>query len=143
MIGVQIKSYVHRIYSYTNLSILGGIEYTCPASNDCEINKRRRKACQACRYQKCLRMGMLKEGVRLDRVRGGRQKYRNRMRIIGQGTINRSEGFNYGPDDRREAEQNFQVSAASSLSISGDEKKQPIRTLEGTKLSLIWYYKIR
>ena len=29
-----------------------------------------------CRYQKCLRQGMLKEGVRLDRVRGGRQKYR-------------------------------------------------------------------
>jgi len=57
-------------------TIQGNIEYTCPASNDCEINKRRRKACQACRFQKCLRMGMLKEGVRLDRVRGGRQKYR-------------------------------------------------------------------
>jgi len=56
--------------------IAGNIEYTCPASNDCEINKRRRKACQACRFQKCIRMGMLKEGVRLDRVRGGRQKYR-------------------------------------------------------------------
>lgn len=55
---------------------LGNIEYTCPAANDCEINKRRRKACQACRFQKCLGMGMLKEGVRLDRVRGGRQKYR-------------------------------------------------------------------
>lgn len=54
----------------------GNIEYTCPASNDCEINKRRRKACQACRFRKCLLMGMLKEGVRLDRVRGGRQKYR-------------------------------------------------------------------
>lgn len=54
----------------------GNIEYTCPASGDCEINKRRRKACQACRMQKCLRTGMLKEGVRLDRVRGGRQKYR-------------------------------------------------------------------
>ena len=58
------------------INFTGNIEYTCPASNDCEINKRRRKACQACRFQKCLRMGMLKEGVRLDRVRGGRQKYR-------------------------------------------------------------------
>ena len=28
---------------------LGNIEYTCPATGDCEINKRRRKACQACR----------------------------------------------------------------------------------------------
>ncbi|XP_043211083.1 steroid hormone receptor ERR1-like [Amphibalanus amphitrite] len=57
-------------------TIQGNIEYTCPANNDCEINKRRRKACQACRFQKCLTVGMLKEGVRLDRVRGGRQKYR-------------------------------------------------------------------
>ncbi|KAL1488065.1 hypothetical protein ABEB36_015433 [Hypothenemus hampei] len=57
-------------------TIQGNIEYTCPATGDCEINKRRRKACQACRFRKCLRSGMLKEGVRLDRVRGGRQKYR-------------------------------------------------------------------
>lgn len=56
--------------------LIGNIEYTCPATGECEINKRRRKACQACRFKKCLRSGMLKEGVRLDRVRGGRQKYR-------------------------------------------------------------------
>ncbi|XP_063231246.1 steroid hormone receptor ERR1 isoform X2 [Bacillus rossius redtenbacheri] len=64
-------------------TIQGNIEYTCPAANDCEINKRRRKACQACRFQKCLRMGMLKEGVRLDRVRGGRQKYRRSTELQG------------------------------------------------------------
>lgn len=58
------------------MNFVGSIEYTCPANQECEINKRRRKACQACRFQKCLLMGMLKEGVRLDRVRGGRQKYR-------------------------------------------------------------------
>ncbi|XP_045537803.1 steroid hormone receptor ERR1 isoform X4 [Papilio machaon] len=57
-------------------TIQGNIDYTCPASNECEINKRRRKACQACRFRKCLSTGMLREGVRLDRVRGGRQKYR-------------------------------------------------------------------
>ncbi|XP_026687734.1 steroid hormone receptor ERR1-like, partial [Diaphorina citri] len=65
-------------------TIQGNIEYTCPASNDCEINKRRRKACQACRFQKCLRKGMLKEGVRLDRVRGGRQKYRRNPDLLSQ-----------------------------------------------------------
>ncbi|XP_045537802.1 steroid hormone receptor ERR1 isoform X3 [Papilio machaon] len=58
------------------LNYQGNIDYTCPASNECEINKRRRKACQACRFRKCLSTGMLREGVRLDRVRGGRQKYR-------------------------------------------------------------------
>ncbi|KAK9497498.1 hypothetical protein O3M35_004204 [Rhynocoris fuscipes] len=62
-------------------TIQGNIEYTCPGANDCEINKRRRKACQACRFQKCLNKGMLKEGVRLDRVRGGRQKYRRNTEV--------------------------------------------------------------
>uniref|UniRef100_A0A8C8R9G2 Estrogen related receptor alpha n=1 Tax=Pelusios castaneus TaxID=367368 RepID=A0A8C8R9G2_9SAUR len=64
-------------------TIQGSIEYSCPASNDCEITKRRRKACQACRFTKCLRVGMLKEGVRLDRVRGGRQKYKRRPEVDG------------------------------------------------------------
>ena len=60
-------------------TIQGNIDYTCPGSNTCDINKRKRKACQSCRYKKCLKSGMLKEGVRLDRLRGGRQKYRRRM----------------------------------------------------------------
>ncbi|XP_026085126.1 steroid hormone receptor ERR2 isoform X1 [Carassius auratus] len=98
-------------------TIQGNIEYSCPATNECEITKRRRKSCQACRFMKCLKVGMLKEDVRqacsvtyggltprshaesaalvpliprsrlsasqacvrLDRVRGGRQKYKRRM----------------------------------------------------------------
>nr|ABO42264.1 estrogen-related receptor isoform-2 [Halocynthia roretzi] len=59
-------------------TIQGSIDYTCPSSNDCEITKRRRKSCQSCRFTKCLRVGMLREGVRLDRVRGGRQKYKKK-----------------------------------------------------------------
>lgn len=42
--------------------IAGNIEYSCPATNECEITKRRRKSCQACRFMKCLKVGMLKEG---------------------------------------------------------------------------------
>ncbi|XP_036392499.1 estrogen-related receptor gamma [Megalops cyprinoides] len=60
-------------------TIQGNIEYSCPVMNECEITKRRRKSCQACRFQKCLRAGMMKEGVRMDRVRGGRQKYKRRV----------------------------------------------------------------
>jgi len=68
-------------------TIQGNIDYTCPVANNCEINKRRRKACQACRYQKCLKQGMLKEGVRLDRVRGGRQKYRRYPMETSHGSV--------------------------------------------------------
>ncbi|XP_053545092.1 estrogen-related receptor gamma-like [Bombina bombina] len=62
-------------------TIQGNIEYSCPVVNDCEITKRRRKSCQACRFRKCLKVGMMKEGVRLDRVRGGRQKYRRPIEV--------------------------------------------------------------
>lgn len=44
--------------------VTGNIEYSCPATNECEITKRRRKSCQACRFMKCLKVGMLKEGKR-------------------------------------------------------------------------------
>ncbi|KAF3848201.1 hypothetical protein F7725_021229 [Dissostichus mawsoni] len=39
----------------------GNIEYSCPVASKCEITKRRRKACQACRFQKCLQAGMMRE----------------------------------------------------------------------------------
>uniref|UniRef100_A0A3P9HR03 Estrogen-related receptor delta n=1 Tax=Oryzias latipes TaxID=8090 RepID=A0A3P9HR03_ORYLA len=48
-------------------TIQGNIEYSCPVMNDCEITKRRRKACQACRFQKCLQAGMMREGSGADR----------------------------------------------------------------------------
>ncbi|XP_051909003.1 steroid hormone receptor ERR2-like isoform X1 [Hippocampus zosterae] len=68
-------------------TIQGNIEYSCPAANECEITKRRRKSCQACRFMKCLKVGMLKEGVRLDRVRGGRQKYKRRLEAENAGYL--------------------------------------------------------
>ena len=74
---------------------------------------------------------MLKEGVRLDRVRGGRQKYRNRMRIIGQGTINRSEGVPYNGQDRIEIGHNFQSSVKSPFVDGGDETLSVMKSLEG------------
>ncbi|XP_071369631.1 estrogen-related receptor gamma-like, partial [Centroberyx affinis] len=45
-------------------TIQGNIEYSCPATNECEITKRRRKSCQACRFMKCLTVGMMREGKR-------------------------------------------------------------------------------
>ncbi|KAG2457908.1 ERR2 protein, partial [Polypterus senegalus] len=46
-------------------TIQGNIEYSCPATNECEITKRRRKSCQACRFMKCLKVGMLKEVTKI------------------------------------------------------------------------------
>ncbi|XP_075041831.1 retinoic acid receptor RXR-alpha isoform X2 [Mixophyes fleayi] len=39
------------------------LTYTCRDSKDCLIDKRQRNRCQYCRYQKCLAMGMKREGM--------------------------------------------------------------------------------
>ncbi|XP_057355185.1 retinoic acid receptor RXR-alpha isoform X2 [Manis pentadactyla] len=39
------------------------LTYTCRDNKDCLIDKRQRNRCQYCRYQKCLAMGMKREGL--------------------------------------------------------------------------------
>lgn len=50
------------------------LTYTCRDNKDCLIDKRQRNRCQYCRYQKCLAMGMKREGkareVAHDMARG-------------------------------------------------------------------------
>ncbi|XP_062406174.1 estrogen receptor 2a [Sardina pilchardus] len=48
-------------------SIQGHNDYICPATNQCTIDKNRRKSCQACRLRKCYEVGMMKCGMRRDR----------------------------------------------------------------------------
>ncbi|XP_069371237.1 LOW QUALITY PROTEIN: estrogen receptor [Paralichthys olivaceus] len=45
----------------------GHNDYMCPATNQCTIDRNRRKSCQACRLRKCYEVGMMKGGVRKDR----------------------------------------------------------------------------
>lgn len=40
------------------------LTYTCRDNKDCTVDKRQRNRCQYCRYQKCLAMGMKREGER-------------------------------------------------------------------------------
>lgn len=37
-------------------------KYVCLANKDCPVDKRRRNRCQFCRFQKCLAVGMVREG---------------------------------------------------------------------------------
>ncbi|KAJ8409698.1 hypothetical protein AAFF_G00217570 [Aldrovandia affinis] len=63
-------------------SIQGHNEYMCPATNQCTIDRNRRKSCQACRLRKCYEVGMMKGGLR--KVRGGRTLLRGRRKEAGQ-----------------------------------------------------------
>ncbi|XP_055494058.1 nuclear receptor subfamily 4 group A member 2a isoform X1 [Leucoraja erinacea] len=47
-------------------------KYVCLANKNCPVDKRRRNRCQYCRFQKCLVVGMVKEVVRTDSLKGRR-----------------------------------------------------------------------
>ncbi|CAG9099003.1 unnamed protein product [Plutella xylostella] len=49
-----------------------GSKYVCLAEKSCPVDKRRRNRCQFCRFQKCLTVGMVKEVVRTDSLKGRR-----------------------------------------------------------------------
>nr|WDV16820.1 ESR1 [Osteoglossum bicirrhosum] len=57
-------------------SLQGHNDYMCPATNQCTIDRNRRKSCQACRLRKCCEVGMMKGGLRKDRL--GRSPLRAR-----------------------------------------------------------------
>lgn len=52
------RSVTHLVF----LLSLGHNDYMCPATNQCTIDKNRRKSCQACRLRKCYEVGMMKGG---------------------------------------------------------------------------------
>ncbi|MGH0160049.1 UNVERIFIED_CONTAM: hypothetical protein FKN15_038479 [Acipenser sinensis] len=64
-------------------SIQGHNDYICPATNQCTIDKNRRKSCQACRLRKCYEVGMMKCGTR--RERSNYRIVRHRRLSQGQG----------------------------------------------------------
>ncbi|XP_013404578.1 estrogen receptor isoform X2 [Lingula anatina] len=49
-------------------SIQGHVDYVCPATNTCMIDKQRRKSCQACRLRKCNEAGMCKTSIKTRSV---------------------------------------------------------------------------
>uniref|UniRef100_A0A3Q2Q4M5 Nuclear receptor subfamily 5, group A, member 5 n=1 Tax=Fundulus heteroclitus TaxID=8078 RepID=A0A3Q2Q4M5_FUNHE len=56
-------------------SVQNNKHYTCSEQQSCPMNLSQRKRCPFCRFQKCLAVGMRREAVRADRMRGGRNKF--------------------------------------------------------------------
>ncbi|XP_062264753.1 nuclear receptor subfamily 5, group A, member 5 [Platichthys flesus] len=56
-------------------SVQNNKHYTCADRQNCPMNLSQRKRCPSCRFQKCLAVGMKREAVRADRMRGGRNKF--------------------------------------------------------------------
>lgn len=56
-------------------SVQNNKRYTCADRESCPMDPAQRKRCPYCRFQKCLAVGMKREAVRSDRMRGGRNKF--------------------------------------------------------------------
>ncbi|XP_029995772.1 nuclear receptor subfamily 4immunitygroup A member 1 [Sphaeramia orbicularis] len=61
-------------------------KYVCLANKDCPVDKRRRNRCQFCRFQKCLAVGMVKEVVRTDSLKGRRGRLPSKPKAIQEST---------------------------------------------------------
>ncbi|CAM9415115.1 unnamed protein product [Lampetra planeri] len=60
-------------------------KYVCLASRSCPVDKRRRNRCQFCRFQKCLSVGMIREVVRTDSLKGRRGRLPSKPKGAGAG----------------------------------------------------------
>ncbi|XP_053722074.1 nuclear receptor subfamily 4 group A member 2-like [Synchiropus splendidus] len=56
-------------------------KYVCLAAKNCPVDKRRRNRCQYCRFQKCLAVGMVKEVVRTDNLKGRRGRLPSKPKV--------------------------------------------------------------
>ncbi|XP_060898739.1 probable nuclear hormone receptor HR38 [Labrus mixtus] len=59
-------------------------KYVCLANKDCPVDKRRRNRCQFCRFQKCLVVGMVKEVVRTDSLKGRRGRLPSKPKNVAE-----------------------------------------------------------
>ncbi|KAG8004689.1 Nuclear receptor subfamily 4 group A member 2 [Nibea albiflora] len=57
-------------------------KYVCLAAKNCPVDKRRRNRCQYCRFQKCLAVGMVKEVVRTDSLKGRRGRLPSKPKAV-------------------------------------------------------------
>ncbi|KAF3857472.1 hypothetical protein F7725_009331 [Dissostichus mawsoni] len=57
-------------------------KYVCLAAKSCLVDKRRRNRCQYCRFQKCLVVGMVKEVVRTDGLKGRRGRLPSKPKTV-------------------------------------------------------------
>lgn len=54
--------YTNLLFLLLQRTVQKNSKYVCLANKDCPVDKRRRNRCQFCRFQKCLAVGMVREG---------------------------------------------------------------------------------
>lgn len=79
--GDKISGFHYGIFScesckgFFKRTVQNKKNYVCLRGSQCPVSIGTRKKCPACRFDKCLKMGMKLEAIREDRTRGGRSTY--------------------------------------------------------------------
>ncbi|XP_046415565.1 nuclear hormone receptor FTZ-F1 beta [Neodiprion pinetum] len=79
--GDKISGFHYGIFScesckgFFKRTVQNRKNYVCLRGAGCSVTVATRKKCPACRFEKCLNMGMKLEAIREDRTRGGRSTY--------------------------------------------------------------------
>ncbi|XP_054158084.1 nuclear hormone receptor FTZ-F1 beta-like [Oppia nitens] len=79
--GDRISGFHYGIFScesckgFFKRTVQNKKNYVCLRGANCHVSMTTRKKCPACRFDKCLKMGMKLEAIREDRTRGGRSTY--------------------------------------------------------------------
>ncbi|XP_065200398.1 nuclear hormone receptor FTZ-F1 beta isoform X2 [Planococcus citri] len=79
--GDKISGFHYGIFScesckgFFKRTVQNHKNYVCLRGSSCLVTIATRKKCPACRFDKCLNMGMKLEAIRVDRTRGGRSTY--------------------------------------------------------------------
>ncbi|XP_013907050.1 PREDICTED: nuclear receptor subfamily 1 group I member 3 [Thamnophis sirtalis] len=59
-------------------TVVKGIQFSCPFTQSCPVTKAKRRQCQACRYKKCLTVGMRKDMIMSEDALYARRALRKR-----------------------------------------------------------------
>lgn len=97
--GDRISGFHYGIFScesckgFFKRTVQNKKNYVCLRGASCQIVISTRKKCPACRFDKCLKMGMKLEAIREDRTRGGRSTYQCSYALANQSSCD-SKGTN-------------------------------------------------
>ncbi|KAL3317536.1 Nuclear receptor subfamily 4 group A member 2 [Cichlidogyrus casuarinus] len=97
-------------------------QYVCLQSKNCIVDKRRRNRCQYCRFQKCLKVGMVKEVVRRDSLKGRRGRLSSKARCQTS-----SEYPSSVKENSINTQESYYISNSSKFSTDSDNLRKTAR----------------
>ncbi|XP_051914031.1 nuclear receptor subfamily 4 group A member 1-like [Hippocampus zosterae] len=104
-------------------------KYVCLANKDCPVDKRRRNRCQFCRFQKCLAVGMVKEVVRTDGLKGRRGRLPSKPKVVQEASpavspVGMIASLVRAHIDSNPNEEHLNYSKAEAIDIGANQKEE-------------------